>query len=46
MATEETDKLHSQDEQFGERVKELVALAKKAAELTDTAVALAQVYIY
>ena len=41
--TEETTKLHSQDEQFHERVKELAALAKKTAELTDTVVALAQV---
>ncbi len=40
---EEATKLHSQDEQFHRRVKELTAMAKKTAELTDTTVALAQV---
>ena len=43
IPTEETTKLHSQDDQFQERVKELAAVAAKAADLRDTVVALAQV---
>ena len=43
---EEATKLHSQDEQFHRRVKELTAMAKKTAELTDTTLALAQVHAY
>ena len=40
---EEAAKLHSQDEQFHRQVKELTAMAKRTTELTDTAMALAQV---
>lgn len=43
---EEATKLHSQDEQFHRRVKELTTMAKKTAELTDTTLALAQVHAY
>lgn len=43
LPSEEATKLHSQDEQFHRRVKELTAMVKKTTELTDTTVALAQV---
>lgn len=45
IPAEEKGKLHSQSEQFEERVTELTALARKAGELTETSVALAQVCI-
>ena len=44
VMAEEATKVHSQDEQFHRRIKELTAMAKKTAELTDTTMALAQVH--
>ena len=43
VMAEEATKLHSQDEQFHRRVKELNAMAKRTTELADTTMALAQV---
>ena len=40
---EEATKLHSQDEQFRRRVKDLTTMTKKTTELTNTTTALAQV---
>ena len=44
ILTEEATKLHSKDDQFHRRVKELTALAKKTTDFTDTVVGLAQVW--